>query len=116
MKVGCDWVISIFYCSIVPASSCSLSSLHLYCSLAVVFFDYRHPCFRNFNPTVPFDAVGVKSFLDSFRDPTCVPVRISINKPTTIGNQGNMALFYMYRQEKKYKLISDKSSEVYHAL
>ena len=67
------------YCSIVPASSCSLSGPLLYHS-PVVFLDRRYPCIRNFNSSIPVDVVRVKSDVNSFLDPTCVPVRISINK------------------------------------
>ena len=62
------------YCSIVPASSCSLSGPLLYRSPVVVFFDCEYPCF------LPVDVIRVKSYVNSFLDPTCVPVRISINK------------------------------------
>ena len=68
------------YCSIVRASSCSLSGPLLYRSPVVVFLDRGYPCLRNFNPTIPNDVVRVKSYVNSFLDPTCVPVRISINK------------------------------------
>ena len=68
------------YCSIVPASSCSLSGPLLNRSPVVVFLDRGYPCFRNFNSTIPVDVVRVKSYVNSFLDPTCVPVRISINK------------------------------------
>jgi len=68
------------YCSIVPASSCSLSGPLLYRSAVVVFLDREYPCFRNFNSTIPVDVIRVKSYVNSFFDPTCVPVRISINK------------------------------------
>jgi len=61
------------YCSIVPASSCSLSGPLLYRSPVVVFFDRGHPCF------LLVDVIRVKSYVNSFLDPTCVPVRISIN-------------------------------------
>ena len=69
------------HCSIVPASSCSLSGPLFYRFPLVVFFDRGHPCFRNFNFTIPVDVIRVKSYEDSFLDPACVPVRISINKP-----------------------------------
>ena len=68
------------YCSIVPTSSCSLSGPLLYRSPVVVLFDRGHPCFRNFNSTILVDVIRVKSYVNSFLDPTCVPVRISINK------------------------------------
>ena len=68
------------YCPIVPTSSCSLSGPLLYRSPVVVFFDHGYPCFRNFNSTIPVDVIRVKSYVNSFLDPVCVPVRISINK------------------------------------
>ena len=67
-------------CSIVPASSCSLSGPLLYRSPLLVFLDRGYPCFRNFNSTLPVDVIRVKCYVNSFLDPTCVPVRISINK------------------------------------
>jgi len=68
------------FCSVVPASSCSLSGPLLYRSPVVVFFDHGYPCYRNFDSTIPVDVIRVKSYVNSFLDPTCVPVRISINK------------------------------------
>ena len=65
---------------IVPVSSCSLSGPLLYRSPVVVFLDHGHPCFRNFNSTIPVDVIRVKSYVNGFLDPACVPVRISINK------------------------------------
>ena len=38
--------------------------------------------------------------------------KIFYNRPKTVGN---LPLFYMYKQEKKYKVISDISVEVYYA-
>ena len=60
------------YCSIVRASSCSLTGPLLYRS-PVVFLDRGYPCFRNFNAIIPVDVVRVKSYANSFLDPTCVP-------------------------------------------
>ena len=68
------------YCSIVPASSCSLSGPLFYRSLVVVYFDRGNPCFRNFNSTIPVDVIRVKSSVNSLLDPTCLPVMMSINK------------------------------------
>ena len=68
------------YCSIVLTSSCSLSGPLLYRSPVVVFYDRGHPCFRNFNSTIPVDVIRVKSYVNSFLDPTYVRGRISINK------------------------------------
>ena len=45
-----------------------------------MFLDRRHPLFGNFNSVVPVDVIRVKSYVDSFLDPTVVPVRVSINK------------------------------------
>ena len=73
--VGSDWCLSILT---VPARSCSLSGPLLYHSL-VVFPGRRHPRFGNFNSVVPVDVIR-KSYLDSFPDPTGVPMRVSINK------------------------------------
>jgi len=48
-------------CSIVTASSCSVSSPLLHRSPVVVYFDCGHPCLRNFNSTHPVDVIKVKS-------------------------------------------------------
>jgi len=85
------------YCSIVLTSSCSLSGSLLYCSPVVVFFDRGHPCFRNFNSTIPVDIVRVKSYGNSFLDPTCVPVRISINKLDLIPDRIVASLVGVFR-------------------
>ena len=36
--------------------------------------------FRNFDSTISVDVVRMKSYTDSLFDPTCVPVRVTINK------------------------------------
>ena len=74
-------------CSIVLASSCALSDPLLYRFPVLVFFDRGHPCFRNFNSTIPVDVVRVKSYVDSFLDPTCVPVRSTISKLDLVPNR-----------------------------
>ena len=74
--VGCDWSISILT---VSARSCSLIVPLLYRS-PVVFLDRGHPRFGNFNSAIPVDVIRAKSYMDSFLDPTGVPVRVSINK------------------------------------
>ena len=81
-------VINAFRSSIVPASSCYLSGPLLYRSPVVVgFFFYRgHPRFRNFNSATPVDVIRMKSYADSFLDPTCVPVKVSINKLNLVPN------------------------------
>ncbi len=59
---------------------CSLGGPQSYSSPVVVFFDRGHPCFRNFNSTVPVDIIRVKSYVNRLFDPACVPVRVTINK------------------------------------
>ena len=45
-----------------------------------MFLDRSHPRFGNFNSAVPVDVLWVKSYVDSFLDPTGVSVRVLINK------------------------------------
>ena len=72
---------------IVPASSCSLSDMLLYRFLFVVLFDRADLCLRNFNSTIPVDAIKVKSYVDSFVDRSSAPVGISINKLDLVPNR-----------------------------
>ena len=45
-----------------------------------MFLDRGHPCFCNFYPTIPVDAVRVKSHANRLLDSACVPMRITIVK------------------------------------
>ena len=45
-----------------------------------MFRDRGHPRFGNFNSIIPVDVIRVKSYVDSFLDPTGIPVRVMINK------------------------------------
>ena len=45
-----------------------------------MFSDRRHPCFGNFDSVVSIDVIRMKSYLDSLFDPTCVSVRVTIDK------------------------------------
>ena len=45
-----------------------------------MLFDHGYPSFRNFDSTIPIDVVGMKSYMDSLFDLTCVPSRVMINK------------------------------------
>ena len=74
--MGSDWCISILT---VLARSCSLSG-PLFYRFPVVFFYRGHPHFGNFNSAIPVDVIRVKSCVNSFLDPSGVPVRVSINK------------------------------------
>ena len=74
--VRCYWCISFLV--IIPVVKwCYLISLH---KLAVVLFDRGFPSFENVDTTIPIDVVGMKSYMDSLFDPTCVPVGFTINK------------------------------------
>ncbi|KAL9984530.1 hypothetical protein ACROYT_G006833 [Oculina patagonica] len=74
--IGAFW--SSVFCMLVYC--CSLGGPQSYSSPVVVFFDRGHPCFRNFNSTVPVDIIRVKSYVNRLFDPACVPVRVTINK------------------------------------
>ncbi|KAL9970417.1 hypothetical protein ACROYT_G022792 [Oculina patagonica] len=69
---------SSVFCMLVYC--CSLGGPQSYSSPVIVFFDRGHPCFRNFNSTVPVDIIRVKSYVNRLFDPACVPVRVTINK------------------------------------
>lgn len=43
-------------------------------------FDRESSIFGNFDSTTPVDVVGMKSYMDTLFDPTCEPVRVTINK------------------------------------
>ena len=53
------------HCSIVPASSCSLTGPLLHRSPVIVYFDSGHPCFKNLNSTIPVDVIRVKLYVNS---------------------------------------------------
>ena len=62
---------------------CSLGGPLSYSSPVVVFLDRGHPCFRNFNSTIPVDVITVirvKSYVNCLFDPAFVPVWVTINK------------------------------------
>ena len=42
--------------------------------------DRRYPSFRNFDSAISIDVIRMKSYMDSLFDPTCVPVRVTINE------------------------------------
>ena len=72
-------LIGAFSILTVLARSCSLSGPLLY-RFPVVFLDRGHPRFGNFNSAIPVDVIRVKPYVNSFLDPSGVPVRLSINK------------------------------------
>ena len=76
MLVGCYWCISILII-VGVVRWCSLIGPY---KLAVVLFDCGYPSFRNVNCIIPINVVGMKSYMDSLFDPTCVPVGVVINK------------------------------------
>ena len=79
MNLTHSWQVAIkSIVSISRGQNCSLSS-PLWYSSAVVLSDRKHPCFRNLYSTVLVDVVWVKSYVNSFFNPTRVPVRVSVN-------------------------------------
>ena len=78
MMVRCYWCISILI--IIPTIRCC-SLTGPFCGWsAVVLSDRRYPSFWNFDSTISIDVIRMKSYMDSLFDPTCVPVRVTINK------------------------------------
>ena len=69
----------------------------LYRSPVVAYFDHGHPCFRNFKSTISVDVIRAKSYANSFLDPTCVPVRVSINKFDLIPDRIMVGLMGVFR-------------------
>ena len=78
MLVRCYWCISILI--IIPTIRCCSLTGPLCGWSAVVLFDRRYPSFRNFDSTISIDVIRMKSYMDSLFDPTCIPVRVTINK------------------------------------
>ena len=76
--VRCYWCISILI--IIPTISCCSLTGPLCGWSAVVPSNRRYPSFRNFDSTISIDVIRMKSYMDSPFDPTCVPVRVTINK------------------------------------
>ena len=74
-------VIGAFRSSIVPASSCYLSGPLFYRSPFSSSSTFKH-----FNSVIPVNVIRMKSYVDCFLDPTCVPVRVSINKLHLVQN------------------------------
>ena len=73
---SCDWRISILAVSL----TCSLGGPLSHGSPVVVFLNRGHPCFWNFNSTVPVDFVRVKSYVNCLFGPASVLMRTTINK------------------------------------
>ena len=42
--------------------------------LLLCVLDRGHPCFWNFNSTIPVDVVRVKSYVNHLFDPACLPM------------------------------------------
>ena len=78
MMVRCYWCISILI--IIPTIRCC-SLTGPFCGWsAVVLSDRRYPSFWNFDSAISIDVIRMKSYMDSLFDPTCVPVRVTINR------------------------------------
>ena len=78
MMVRCYWCISILI--IIPTIRCCSLIGPLCGWSAAVLSNCRYPSFRNFDSTISIDVIRMKSYMDSLFDPTCVPVRVTINK------------------------------------
>ena len=78
MMVRCYWCISILI--IIPTIRCCSLTGPLRGWSAVVLSDRRYPRFRKFDSTISIDVIKMKSYMDSLFDPTCVPVRVTLNK------------------------------------
>ena len=85
MLVRYYWCISILI--IIPTIRCCSLTGPLCGWSAVALFDRRYPSFRNFDSTISIDVIRMKSYLDGLFDPTCVPVRVTINKLNLIPNR-----------------------------
>ena len=73
-------LIGAFRSSLFHSVICSLGGLLSHGSPVVVSFDRGHPRFWNFYSTIPVDVVRVKSYMNCLFDPTCVVMRVTINK------------------------------------
>ena len=72
-----DWCISILAVSL----SDLLPRRSAVARLSCCFVFYRgHPRFWNFYSIIPVDVVRVKSYMNCLFDPTCVLMRVTINK------------------------------------
>ena len=67
MMVRCYWCISILI--IIPTIRCCSLSGPLCGWSAVVLSDRRYPSFRNFDSTISFDVIRMKSYMDSLFNP-----------------------------------------------
>ena len=76
--VRCYWCISILI--IFPTIRCCSLTGPLCGWSALVLSDRRYPSFWNFDSAISIDVIRMKSYMDSLFDPTCVPVRDTINK------------------------------------
>ena len=82
---SCDWRVSIRAVSVY----CFLGGPQSYSSpvVQVVFLVRGHPCFRNIYSTIPVNVVRAKSYVNRLFDPTCVPMKITINKLFFVPNR-----------------------------
>ena len=68
--------------------------------MIAMLFDRRYPSFGNFDSTIPTDAVGMKSYIDSLFDLTCVPVGITIIKLNLAPNRNMPRLVSVLRNRR----------------
>ena len=74
--------------------------------------DCRHPRFKNLNPTVPVDAVRVKSYVDSLLNSTGVPVRVSVNRLNFVPERVMPGLIGVFRNGRSLSFNPSVNSKV----
>ena len=108
MLVRCHWCISILI--IIPTiRCCSLIGPLCDCS-AVVLSDRRYPSFRNFDSAISIDVIRMKSYMDSLFDPTCVPVRVTINELNFFPNRKIPRFVSVFRNREGYCVRASRVS------
>ena len=94
--IRCYWWISILI--IIPVVRwCFLIGPH---KSAVLLFDRGYPSFGNVDSAIPIDVVGLKSYMDSLFDPTCVPVGVTINKLNLAPNSNMPRFVSVFRNRR----------------
>ena len=69
-----------------------------------MYFDCRHPGFRNLNSTAPVDVVRVKSYVNSLFNCTRVPVRVLVNKLNFVPERMMPGLIGVFRNGRSLSL------------
>ena len=99
------WCISILI--IIPIVGwCSLIGPH---KSALVLYDRGYP---SFDFAIPVDVVGMKSYMDSLFDLTCVPVGVTINKlHKSTRYIGNMSILRRNSRDRQFVQVLSLSGQ-----